>query len=224
MRYVILEKAKPYTRTRKGRFEHVKGYPSKGKLSREDALKMIPDRKKLMIDRVTKELETWKKKHPHDSVTAFHGTSADKIYKILFEGIRPQKNFHNFDPDFYEGERSNRIFVCDDFTVAQSFAHTAQWKSGSPAIILEVIIPADEWKKAKLDSMSMTGYMLPEVKPEWIKNVYDMDKNPMTKTINSLTLQRFEKAGRKVYIPVLLGVLKKILGGKKYVRNNSEIR
>jgi hypothetical protein len=186
MNYVIL-KAKPYTRTRHGKFENVKGYLSRGK-------------------------------------KLYHGTSAKNIYKILFEGIKPQESYHNFTVGFYEGERAKRVFVTEDLATACSFAKVAESRQESPAIVLEVVVPSKNWSNAEKDNKIERSYMLSEVKSEWIRNAYDTDMRPMTKTINSLTLKRFEKAGKVVFIPVSLEVLKKILKGKKNVRNNPEIR
>jgi len=41
MNYVILEKAKPYIRTRKGKFEHVKGYQGKEKVYHGTSISLV---------------------------------------------------------------------------------------------------------------------------------------------------------------------------------------
>lgn len=62
---------------------------------------------------------------------------------------------------------------------------------------------------------------LPEIKPEWITNVYDTEGNVATKTIDSLTGLKFKEKKEetvKVYIPMSEEVLKKIdkkASGKK---------
>lgn len=182
MNYVILEKAKPYTRTRCGKFENVRGYASKQR---------------------------------QEGYVEYHGTSAKSIYRILFEGIKPQ-NYHNFAPDHFKGARAKRVFVTGEFSTAKLFASVAEKKHHSPGIVLKVIIPDSIWEvKARLDNrLTEAGYvncfMLPEVKPEWIVDAFDTDGKVMTKTIDSLRLKKFEKAGKLIYIPVSLGVLKKI--------------
>jgi len=218
MNYVILEKARPYIRHRLGKLQHVSGYanrllsnlPKATKVSKLVEKEMKKYITKIAMDKVRSEVKTWQKRNPDSPMKAFHGTSANNIYKILFEGLKPQ-SYHNFDRSFYKGKRSDKVFITDDFTIAQSFASTAEWKTGSPAVILEAVIPVDFWKKAEADEKSGgTSFMLKEIKPEWITNAYDMDKRPMTETIDSLRLKKFEKAGKLVYIPISLAVLKNI--------------
>ena len=185
MNYVILVKAKPYTRTKRGKLERVKGYLSKEKQGGEAGY------------------------------TEYHGTTASNIYKILFEGLKPQ-SYHNFDPDHFEGVRARRVFVADDFRIAKMFAKISEKKQHSPGVILKVVIPNSFWEaKAGMDKKLIeAGYagcfMVPKVKPEWIVDALDTNGKPMTKTIDSLRLKRFEKAGKLFYIPVTLAVLRKI--------------
>jgi hypothetical protein len=183
MNYVILEKARPYTRTRRGHLERVKGYT--GRIASPEKV--------------------------------YHGTSARNVYKILFEGVKPQ-NYHNFKPDYFEGDRAKKIFVVTAFASAAVFAFIAEEQQGKPAIVIEAMIPTNYWKSnAKDDDRFGGGYAfeLPEIKPEWITNVYDHERKPMTSVIDSLRLERFEKSGKLVYIPVTLAVLKKIFKEEK---------
>jgi len=207
-RYVILDKAiavKPYTRVRRGKTERIAGYERAGEARRRirrgklERVKGYPGRS-------------------HDPYT-YHGTSAKNVYKILFEGVRPQ-DYHNFRPEYFVGERERRIFVSNSFEVAAVFAKIAEDRQGSPAIVIEARIPSNYWEKnAKPDEefISAGEYGLPEIKPEWITNVYDAaTKKIITEAISSLKLERFKKAGRVVYIPVTLEVFKKMM--RKYAK------
>jgi hypothetical protein len=206
MKYIVLQKSriKAHLRTRKGKLERVNEYNK-----------------------------------------VYHGTSADKVFDILFGGVKPQK-FHNWNDNFYAGERAKRIFATygkGSFEEAVFFAHKAETQNNKPSVVIEALIPNAYYKanvvkdstsnKAFLPSskrikesiiarkvaeklklareLATTRISLPEIKPEWITNIYDKDGVVMTKTINSLTLERFDKSGKLVYIPLLLKLLKKIL-------------
>lgn len=220
MNYVILQKARPYSRTRRGRFEHVKGYArfpatyGGKKLNVEESRELLVKLRDEAFKKVRAEFKDYLKKHPDEPKIVFHGTVAKNVYKILFEGVSPQ-SYHNFDASYYEGKRKNRIFVVDNFSNAAKFAFTAESHQNSPAVVVEAVIPVSYWKsKSHIDDRYGLAFMLPEIKPNWIRNIYDAETGlPITKTINSLTLERFEKAGKVVYIPITLAVLRKILGG-----------
>jgi len=155
--------------------------------------------------------------------TVFHGTSVENLYKILFEGVKPQK-YHNWSENFYEGEREKSVFVAigeRGFGMAKEFAEFAEKKTGKVSIIIEAKIPINYWKKNRKEDNKVfqpsakgpTGFMLPEVKPEWITNLFDQDGNVMTKTIDSLRLEYFKKAEEDtvtVYIPMTLSNLRKM--------------
>jgi hypothetical protein len=210
------------------------------KLKKED--KTWADEKAKMVSDERDKLNKYRTDHLGEPFKTYHATVAKNIYNILFEGLRPQV-FHNFSERFYKGDRVNRVFVTNSKGVAEAFAWSAKQKATelgtpSPSIILEVEIPAQKLGNLEVDVMGGGGtYMMPEIKPEWIKNVYDEKWNDMAETINSLSLQSFDpvklhqkvgqkrweelqnkpesfyKAG-KLYIPVSLGVLKKILKGE----------
>ena len=185
MNYVVLVKAKPYTRTRRGKLERVKGYSGRSKSGKQ----------------------------------VFHGTTAKNIYKILFEGLQPQ-SYHNFSDAYYERERGKRVFVTKRLSVAQEVAISGERYSSdnSPGVVLKVKVPSEYWNdNYKVDEMlGVPNYMLPEVKPEWIVEITDVKTGkPVTESIDSLLLRRFEKAGKIVYIPVNLKVLKRIFKKEK---------
>lgn len=156
--------------------------------------------------------------------TVYHGTSADKMYEILFEGVQPQES-HNWDASFYEEERRGGVIYVvageGGFKLAAAFAAKAEEMKGKPAVVIEAKVPKDYYdKNGKRDARvgriggSGVAVTLPEVKPEWITNVYDTEGNVATKTIDSLRLERFQKKAEEdvtVYIPLSLEVLKKIV-------------
>ena len=187
LKYIILKKAKPYTRVKRGKLERVKGYT--GKVGKK----------------------------------VFHGTSADKVFNILFGGVKPQI-FHNWSSSLYKEGRDNRIFAAigeDSFKIAGFFARQASKNSGKSAVIIEAVVPDNYyWSNLEIDLSFIKGVAragprpcisLPEIKPEWITNVYDENGEFMTKTINSLTLERFDKSGNVVFIPMSVELFKKIL-------------
>jgi tRNA nucleotidyltransferase (CCA-adding enzyme) len=181
-----LEKARPYIRTRRGKFEHVRGYVGR-----------------------TAEV-------------VFHGTSADKMYSILFGGVQPQRH-HNFEDSYYGyGDRDKRVFAATGgkgLWNATIFATAAEKMTGKPAIIIEAKIPKNYFRKnAKedLELLDEPGVTLPEIKPEWITNVYDKDGKVATETIDSLRLERFIKSRYEiVYIPLSFDILKEIIEHEK---------
>ncbi len=151
--------------------------------------------------------------------TVFHGTSADRMIKIIDEGIKSGK-YRNWDESYFGGERAKRVFIThggeDPLGLAATFARDAEKASGKPSVVIEAKIPKEYFKNNVQEDERLKGTpakTLPEVKPEWITNVYDTEGNVATKTIDSLKLKRFEKKEEtiKVYIPLSLEVLEKIV-------------
>lgn len=148
-------------------------------------------------------------------VTIYHGTSHDRMMRILSEGIQSGK-YQNFESIAYEGERGRVVFVSTMFQTAAVFGTIAEEKSGKAAVVVEAKIPTSFFNKnAKRDEKALGGeaWTLPEVRPEWITNVYDTEGNVATKTIDSLTGLKFKEKKEEtitVYIPMAEEVLKKI--------------
>jgi hypothetical protein len=114
------------------------------------------------------------------SVAVYHGTSGKYLANIIKEGLKAKK-YHNFSPGLYKGERNKDVFVTTNVLDAQFFAGIAT-RDDRPvtgpeidpktAVILKLLIPKDEFKKAEIDAeWGSTAFMLPEVKPEWIEKV-----------------------------------------------------
>lgn len=155
----------------------------------------------------------------------YHGTSVEALKKIIKEGIISGK-YRNWDREYYYGNRKGKVFVSTDATVASMFAVEAAYNRKAPAVVIEAQIPKSYFKryaKQDVEAGAGTAWMLPKVKPEWIKKVY---KTPGSFTKagrytgdlgEEIPLSKIEKLEQMVtvYIPMPEEFLNKLLEKKK---------
>jgi len=103
----------------------------------------------------------------------YHGTAKAYLDSIKQQGLVTLGVKRNFPVDgpfpFYQGTRGESVFVTYDPEVAKSYAETAQRKSNSTPVTLEIRIPKDEAAKLVSDSKDDFGYMFPShIPPQWI--------------------------------------------------------
>jgi hypothetical protein len=98
----------------------------------------------------------WEKKN--GKVVAYHGTTSDVIEKIKKEGLSISPDSRSWqDESLYRGDRGESVYVTSSLAAAKEWGGmAASNKIATEPMVVELHVPADEWKKFKQDRSAGT--------------------------------------------------------------------
>lgn len=114
------------------------------------------------------------------SVTAYHGTASEAVEQIRKRGLLPRTEDYerNWDDLFFKGERGKSVFITTSFANAAGYAEqTSMWAGRGKPVVLELEVPAVEWKSFRKDMRTnpkFSYYRVGGIPPQWIKGAVEL--------------------------------------------------